>query len=162
MDWNELMECYRGQGSYLLCQLPLIEKYDTEPMARQMLARIVGYETSDEQFRTPTRTLKVLANPAGLTLARLRDMGVSLQPIAADASLDANSTVLIDATTLPPVATAPAGWKTALEQGATVVVHGATPQQEPLLEALAGKPVRLTVQPYAQWEGRACATALPG
>ena len=33
-------------------------------------------------------------------------------------------------------------------------MHGATPQQEPLLEALAGKPVRLTVQPYAMGRPR--------
>ena len=33
MDWSQLMECWRGQGSYLLCQLPLVEKYDVEPMA---------------------------------------------------------------------------------------------------------------------------------
>ena len=30
------------------------------------------------------------------------------------------------------------------------------PAQKPLLEALAGKPVEMTVQPYAMWEGRGC------
>ena len=156
MDWNELLECYRGQGSYLLCQLPLIEKYDVEPMAREMLARIVAYEAGEPQFLTPAKTLKVLADPGGSTTSKLKDMDVSFQPITADAKLDAESVVLVDAAALAADFKAPAGWKDALEQGAVVLVHGASPAQKPLLEALAGKTVDITVQPYAMWEGRGC------
>ncbi len=156
MDWNQLLECYRGQGSYLLCQLPLIEKYDAEPMAREMLARIIGYEAGAEQFRTPTKTLKVVGDPGGSTTSRLKDLEVSFQPITADARLDGESAVLVDAATLPADFSAPAGWKTAMEEGAVILVHGASPAQKPLLEALAGKPVEMTVQPYAMWEGRGC------
>ena len=154
MDWNQLLECYRGQGSYLLCQLSLVEKYDTEPMTREMLARIISYETGGSQFLTPSKTLKVVGDPGGSTTSKLKDMEVSFQPIKAEAKLDGESVVLLDAAALPADFAAPAGWKQAMEQGAVVMVHGASPAQKPLLEALAGKTVEMTVQPYAMWEGR--------
>ncbi len=154
MDWNQLLECYRGQGSYLLCQLPLIEKYDVEPMTRELLARIVAYETAEPQFVMPNKTLKVVGDPAGSTTAKLKDLDVSFQPAKADAALDAESVLLLDAAALPADFAAPASWKQAMEQGAVVLVHGASPAQKPLLEALAGKTVDITVQPYAMWEGR--------
>jgi hypothetical protein len=154
MDWNQLLECYRGRGSYLLCQLPLIEKYDTEPMTREMLARIIAYEAGESQFLTPTKTLSVVGDPAGTTTAKLKDMDVTFQPMTADAKLAPESVVMVDAATLPADFAAPDGWKQAMEQGATVLVHGASPAQKPLLEALAGKTVEITVQPYAMWEGR--------
>ena len=52
LEWVELMEMYRGKGLYLLCQLPLIEKYGTEPMAREMLSRMLRYTGGKESFRT--------------------------------------------------------------------------------------------------------------
>ena len=154
MDWNQLLECYRGRGSYLLCQLPLIGKYDSEPMAREMLARIIAYEAGGTQFLKPVKTMKVVADPAGLTTSKLKDLGVSFQPVAASARLDRQSVALVDAATLPADFTAPAGWKQALEEGAVIVLHGVAPAQKPLIESLAGKPVEMTAQPYAMWEGR--------
>jgi hypothetical protein len=156
MDWNQLMECYRGQGSYLLCQLPLIEKYDAEPMAREMLARIIAYEDAGTPFRTPGKTLAVAGDSAGPAVTRLRDMGVQLQMVDANSRLGEDSVLLADAATLSKDFAAPQAWKDALAQGATIVVHGATPDQKPLLEALAGKTIQMTVQPYAMWEGRGC------
>ena len=156
MDWNQLLECCRGRGSYLLCQLPLVEKYDVEPMARELLARIIAYEAIGAQFLTPAKSLKLVADPAALTTAKLKDMEVAFQPTAADAKLDRESVVLVDAAALPADFSAPAGWKKAMEQGAVILLHGATPAQKPLLEALAGKPVEITAQPYAMWEGRGC------
>ena len=154
MDWNELLECYRGQGSYLLCQLPLIEKYDAEPMAREMLSRIVAYESAGAPFESPLKKLAVAGDSAGLAIGRLRDMGVQLQMIEANTRLGEDSVLLVDVATLPKGFAAPQAWKEALAQGATIMVHGATPEQKPLLEALAGKTVQMTVQPYAMWEGR--------
>jgi uncharacterized protein YecT (DUF1311 family) len=154
MDWNQLLECYRGQGSYLLCQLPLVSKYDAEPMAREMLSRIVTYEANDPAFRSPTRTLTVAGDPTGAVAGRLRDMNVKFQVAKAGDPVNADSLLLVDATTLPKDFAVPQAWKDALSQGATVLVHGATPAQKTLLESLAGKTVQMTVQPYAMWEGR--------
>ena len=156
MDWNQLLECYRGQGSYLLCQLPLVAKYDTEPMAREMLARIVAYETNEPAFRSPTGTLTVAGDPAGAVVGRLRDMGVKFQMAKPGDPLVAQNTLLLDAATLSKDFAVPQAWKDALAQGATILVHGAAVAQKPLLESLAGKTVQMTVQPYAMWEGRGC------
>jgi hypothetical protein len=151
------MECYRGQGSYLLCQLPVVAKYDAEPMARELLVRIIAYEANDTAFRSPTGTLAVAGAPDGAVASRLRDMNVKFQIVKPSDPMGAQGVLLVDAATLPKdfeLKAAPQAWKEALAQGATILVHGATPAQKPLLESLAGKTVQMTVQPYAMWEGR--------
>ena len=153
-EWVQLMECYRGQGSYLLCQLPLAEKYDVEPMARKMLSRLISYAAGASSFRKPTRTLQLVGDPAAATAAKLRDMGVAFRTLEPGSPLDAESVALVDAASLPASFTAPAAWKTALAAGATILVHGASPAQQPLLAALADRPLEMTVEPYAMWEGR--------
>ncbi len=156
MDWNQMLECYRGQGSYLLCQLPLVTKYDSEPMAREMLARVMTYEANEAAFRSPGKTMLLAGDAGGAVAGRLRDMGVKFQVAKGGEVLDAQSVVLADMATLPKDFAPPQAWKDALAQGATVVVHEATPSQKPLLESLAGRTVELTVEPYAMWEGRGC------
>jgi Tfp pilus assembly protein PilF len=153
-EWVQLLECYRGQGLYLLCQLPLAEKFDQEPMARKLLARLMLYAASQPAFRQPTRTLELVGDPAGAVAAKLRDMGVAFRTIEPGATLDAHSIVLVDAASLPAGFTPPPAWTKALAAGATILVHGAAPGQQSLLAVLAGHPVKLTVQPYATWEGR--------
>jgi len=154
MDWNQLLECYRGQGSYLLCQLPLVKKYDTAPVARELLARIVSYEANAPTFRSPAKTLAIAGESGSALVGRLRDLSVDFQLAKADTPLTAESVLLVDAATLPQDFAVPQNWKDAFAQGATVVVHGATPAQQPMLESLSGKAVTMTVHPYAMWEGR--------
>jgi len=74
--------------------------------------------------------------------------------VQTDAAIDKNTVLLLDAATLPSGFAVPPGWKAALDDGATIIVHGASPEQKPLLANLAGKPVEMTVHPYAMWEGR--------
>ena len=115
MDWNQLLECGRGRGSYLLCQLPLVEKYDV-PADHAGTAESSPTRPSGAQFLTPAKSLKLVADPAALTTAKLKDMEVAFQPTAADAKLDRESVVLVDAAALPADFSAPAGWKKAMEQ----------------------------------------------
>lgn len=153
-EWVQLMECYRGQGSYLLCQLPLAEKYDVEPMARELLARLIAYAAGASSFRQPTQTLRFVGDPVAAVASKLRDMGVAFRTVEIGSPLEAEAVMLVDVTSLPAAFTAPAAWKTALADGATIAVHGASPAQQPLLAALADRPVAIHVQPYAMWEGR--------
>ncbi|MCY3018172.1 MAG: hypothetical protein NTW87_03955 [Planctomycetota bacterium] len=154
MEWNQILECYRGQGSYLLCQLPLIEKFNTEPMARELLSRLVAYEGSGTLFHSPAKTLKVVSDPGSRTVTRLRDLGILFQTVQTAAAMDENTVLLLDAATLPSDFAVPPTWKTALGNGATIIIHSASPEQKPLLANLAGGPVEMTVHPYAMWEGR--------
>ena len=42
LEWVQVMEMYRGKGSYLLCQLPLVANYDQEPLAHQAPLRALN------------------------------------------------------------------------------------------------------------------------
>jgi hypothetical protein len=147
-----MMECYRGRGSYLLCQLPLAGKYDVEPMARELLAVTLNYLTAGEAFRTPGRELQLVVNPPSAATERLRDLGVACRVVQSETALAAGDVRLIDASGFTNALPLPAAG--VLEAGATLIVHGARPEHQAALSALAGRPVRLTVQPYATWEGR--------
>ena len=81
---------------------------------------------------------------------------MAIQSVEPAAPLDGSATMLVDAATLPAGFAAPAEWKAALEQGATIIVHGASPEQKPLLANLAGRPVEIKIHPYSMWEGRGC------
>jgi hypothetical protein len=155
MEWVQMMMCYRGKGSYLLCQLPLISKFDQDPMAREILAGIILNCAGDGGWpaTTPDKTLKALAAPGSLVQKRLEEVGVKTQTVLDAAPLAAGDVGLIDATHKDAAATA-GKWKDSLAKGATVVVTGATPADAAWLSDLAGKSVRLTVQPYHMWEGR--------
>ena len=53
LEWTQMFEAFRGKGSYLVCQLPLIDSYDKEPMARELLARTLSYIAGREAFCQP-------------------------------------------------------------------------------------------------------------
>jgi hypothetical protein len=154
LEWVQMLECYRGRGLYLLTQLTVVGKDNTEPMARELAARLVRYIGGGESFRQPVRPLQVVAQPGSAALEKLKAIEADCRVLQPGADWLADAPVLVDAGGLPEGFTPPAAWRKALEQGATVVLHGPTPAHTNLLSALAGKPVTLTVQPYGMWEGR--------
>lgn len=153
MEWVQLMECYRGKGSYLLCQLPLIAAAEHEPMAREILSRLIHYATSEKSPLTPAKTMKVLTAIGSPVDKRLRDIGVAIETIADAKPLLADDVGMIDATH-PDAALAAAKWKDALSAGATVIVSGAVPADAAWLSSLAGQQAQIIVQPYRMWDGR--------
>lgn len=153
LEWVQMMELYRGEGFYLLCQLPLASRYAEEPMARQLLARTLRHVAAGQAFRTPSRRLKAIVLPDSAIGKRLRDLNVACDLAASDAQLEAGSVVLVDARVSATEAQR-AAWKKTLEQGATFVVCGARPTDAEWLSSLSGCPVRITVPPYRMWEGR--------
>jgi hypothetical protein len=155
LEWVQMMECYRGRGLYLLTQLPLAGKYDAEPMARELLARLVAYVAGGKPFRAPQSKLQVVARALSPAFSRLRDLGVSCEAVRADAPLAESSVLMIDAADLKLPFDPPASLKAGLAAGATVIVHGVGPEHAAMLSALAGRAVSLTVQPFGMWEGRA-------
>jgi hypothetical protein len=155
LEWAEMMECYSGRGLYLLNQLPLAGKYHVEPMARELLHRLIQYAAGEKAFRAPDKKLLVSAGPASLLVAKLGEAGVAWVPVGQNASLTDQSILLIDAAELPPDFQPPAAWRTALAAGAALIVHGARPEHDAFLTALASTPVALVAQPFGMWEGRA-------
>jgi hypothetical protein len=153
LEWVQLMEMYRGKGLYLLCQLALVEKYDQEPMARELLARVLRYAGGKEAFRSPVKRLRLIAPTNGDIERRFKDVGVAYELVSPDANLDLNSPTLVEATAVPDD-TRRAAWKASLANGATLVVAGARPQDASWLSDLAGTAVNITVPRYRMWEGR--------
>ncbi|MCY2995330.1 MAG: hypothetical protein NTY19_46825 [Planctomycetota bacterium] len=153
LEWVQLLECYRGQGLYLLCQLPLVEAIDQEPMARDLLVRLLDYAASEQAFCRPGKNLKAVVAPGSLVEKRLSEAGIALEVVADVAPLKPGDVALIDAAH-KDAATAGARCKPSLAQGATLVVVGASPSAAAWLSELAGTPVTITAQPYRMWAGR--------
>lgn len=153
MEWMQMFECYRGKGLYLLCQLPLVSAQNDEPMAREVMARLMSYAINGPGYRQPDKQMKVLTAPGSLLDKKLEELGVSFAPVAEIKPLAAGEVAMIDATHAQ-AAKAAAVWGPGIAKGADVVVVNATPESAPWLTALAGKPVKVTVQPYRDFEGR--------
>ena len=121
-----MIEIFRGQGSYLLCQLPLASRFAVEPMARELLARIVAYSCSDAQYACPVKTLSAITDPASETAAILDKLKVKHRLTATDATLDANAPVLLDADTARSAKPEQrARWANMLSSGARLLIVNA-------------------------------------
>jgi Tfp pilus assembly protein PilF len=154
LEYVQVMEVYRGKGSYLLCQLPLVANYDQEPMAREMLARSLAYVGGAEAFLSPTKKLRLIGSKDGLVSKKMKELGVDFELVASDADLDADRPTFVETGSIPPAAQQ-AAWKSSLAKGATLVVLGARPDDASWLSELAGAPVHVTIPRYRMWEGRA-------
>lgn len=154
MEWVQMMECYHGKGAYLLCQLPVAGKYEREPMARELLSRLIGYAAGPATYRAPVEQLQIVGSPDSRVSAKLQDMNVNSTFVEADKISGKSRIWLVEMAALPDDFKAPPVWKTALAEGGTAILHGVTPKQAGLASELAGRNVRIVAQPYGMWEGR--------
>ncbi len=157
MESAHLMELYRGRGLYLLCQLPVASRYDREPMAREMLVRLVRYGAGAEAFRQPTNTLMVVAADNSPVAKRLEEMGarIGVQCSVFSNQCSESGAVLIDSAAGRSLSAQDlVVLAEVLRAGSTVVVAGATPADTNWLGELAGRSVTVTVPPYRMWDGR--------
>jgi hypothetical protein len=153
LEWVQLMELYQGSGMYLLCQLPVAGKCDEEPMARELLARLVSYAGGRNAFRAPQQRLRLVAARNSAVERRLKDVGASYDTVAPDAAMDGTAPIMVESGAIPAAAQV-AAWKKGLANGATVVIVGSRPEDAGWLSELAGASVKLTVPRYVMWEGR--------
>ena len=155
LEYVELMEMYRDKGLYLLCQLSLVEKYGTEPMARELLARVLRYSGGKDAFRSPVKRLRLMAARNSVLERKMKDTGIAYDLVSPDSGLDVNSPTMVEGGTTPAPANL-ASWKSYLSDGATLLVTNATAQDAKWLSDLAGAAVNITVPRYRMWEGRGC------
>ncbi len=150
LAWTPLWEMYLGKGSILVTQLPLIETIQTEPMAAQMLARLLDYLGKDV-YRHPQSSLAVCANVSEPVLNRLKDLRADFRivdrPSAADpvTLLEMNQPDVKDADAL----------RKYVQDGGVLVLHRARPEHQAFLANLTGKKVSVEIQPYRCWVDRA-------
>ncbi len=134
-----LVEARRGAGLYLFCQLPVMERINVEPMAAELLNRMIAYAAAYKGTASPVAVLGADAtyrqtlDGLGLTYAT---------PADAAAAVEAKPSVLV-AHGAAPIAAA-ADW---VRQGGTLLLD--RPSSDAL--AAAGKlcGVSLHMSPYA-------------
>ena len=155
LEWAQLMEVFHGKGNYLLCQLPVIGSYDKDPMARELLARLVNYIGAEAAFLQPARRLTVATQMNSLIADKLRDWGVAFDLAKPEQDLMSPQRVtMIEGRDLPKYADKAAQFKAALNGGAVLILHDVWPAENALVNDLAGQDVRMTVQPLKIWDGR--------
>ncbi len=155
LEYVQLMEQYRGQGVYLLCQLPLIEKYNQEPMTREILARLLRYAAKGATFVTPTQTLQAVIAKGGDMQKRMDSVGVKYVAANLDAPLNPGAPILAEAGLLREATDQQKeALVRALADGCALVISCPAPEDAAWLSKLAGTPITLTVPPYLKWQGR--------
>ena len=143
--WTPLMEVYLGKGSILATQLPLTSRWKTEPMAAEMLVRMLAY-LDQPVYRSPQAGL-LIARGSEDVKNRLGEIRANLREKAEPGVVmlwDLASTTQLDQMAI--------GYY--LARGSTVILHRARPRDASWLSRLVGKPVKITVQPYQSWEDR--------
>ena len=130
-----------GGGSYLLCQMMLTDKALTAPPARIMLQNILNYMAAPATYREQGKTA-LFAGPAAPLRKMLDDARVIYED-SPSAGLKQYKTIIVDAVTGLDPAKAEA-LKTYASLGGTVMIHRATPAQQPLLESMLGIHLRFS------------------
>jgi hypothetical protein len=128
-----LLELYDGEGSFVLCQMPIVRKARSAPQALRLLENLLAYLAAPAPFRTAGKTF-VLAKEG----SRLRGMLNDARLVTTDQRATA-STVIVDAASLAaPDAVA---LRAFAQEGGTVFVHRGTPETKSVAE-LVGAALR--------------------
>jgi len=134
-----LIEEYDGQGSYILCQMPFLDKATTAPAAARLLQNLLNYLAAPRAYRTPGATALLAAESCtlrnGLDMSRLvyDDLSGKLDQLTPDAY----PLAIVDASSALNDQVAPV-LRAYAEAGGHVMIHGAAPDKGPILEALLG------------------------
>jgi hypothetical protein len=155
MNWAQMMEIFRGEGSYILCQLPVASRHAIEPMAAELLARIVKYACGQEAYACPTRTLCAISAPGGETAGTLDRLQIRHRIAGVESDCGADAPTLIDADFVRSASPErQTKWAAQLRSGARVLIVNAEPRDADWISRLAGAPVTIAVPPYEMWDGR--------
>ena len=138
-----LVEVPQGRGTWLVCQLRVVAKMDTEPMAQVLLDRMVAYL---DGYRPPQGATVCMGPPAlGRELTRL---GVDWSPLADWSALNHPAVRLLVVQTDADLADAArARLRAFVQSGGQVVWH--RPKPDAFNRAARAMGVAVTLQQYA-------------
>jgi hypothetical protein len=127
-----LIESYTGHGRIILCRLPVVSRFHTEPAARMLLENLLSYALSEIPlfsaatiWSPPTNGITVLTLKSGIeTSAQVISKGVMIVTADSDAAAyaQANEPSLAEKI------------RAHLESGGKCVFIGASPDSIPFLE----------------------------
>ena len=155
-SWAEMLEFYIGKGSMVATQLSLTEDFDSEPMAAELLKRLIAY-MGQPVFRAEgvnagtNSRLAVMNGASEGVLKRLGEVRTNYATVAGATSDSAVTLIDLSDGTVPTDA---AAWRAYVQQGGTLLVHRAAPKHQAWLESLTGGKVSIEVQPYQAWVDR--------
>ncbi|MGQ9730452.1 MAG: carbohydrate-binding domain-containing protein [Candidatus Zipacnadales bacterium] len=125
MERAVLLEMPIAKGSYVFCQLPLVAKHDVEPIARQMLHRLIAYGAAAQPEE---RHCAMVIDKSGSLVKALTACGVRILPEGLRQLSVENVSALIMDASIPLVEEAVSAWRSYVEEGGTVWLHN--PSQE--------------------------------
>jgi len=142
-----LLELPRGRGAYLLCQLKVVSKLGTEPVAGRVLQNLLDYSAGE---RPGAMRTVVVATPE--VRDRLRSMGLRESPPGPP-----GRELIVVSDPATDVAALRDRMRETLEAGGNVLLHRLTPEQYAALGDLADPRLRLTPHdgPALRAEGEA-------
>ena len=155
MEQANLLELYRGEGSYVLCQIPAAGRYDAEPMARQLLARLVRYMGGASAFANPVGKIAVIPADNSVFLTRLTDMDVKHEVVKPGTAWDGNLPLMLEASAARKATPEQrADWTAKLNAGGRIILVNAAPEDQEWITQMAGSKTLINAPPYRMWEGR--------
>ena len=126
-----MMEVYDGKGSYLLCQMLVVEKAATAPQAGRMLGNLLEYLAGPECFRTAGRTALV-AGPQSPLRTALADNNLDFTDVngkPGDLTAQKFETAVVEVACLDDALAATL--RQFAESGGHVLLHLGTPTSSP-------------------------------
>jgi len=127
LDASALVELYEGSGLVILSQLAIVEKFDTEPMARAMLDRLLARA---QTYRDGFSSCAVVTDRATFREC-VDDLDVEADelngPLAA-AELDGYGTIMASGA-VDAVVGAGAVLRSFVQKGGRLVLHGYAPRE---------------------------------
>jgi hypothetical protein len=143
MTQSPMVEVYDGKGSYVLCQMLVIEKAATSPPAGLLLQNMLDYLAASACFRSPGQTA-ILAgadSPLRKSLTDSRLVSVDLTGKIAELKPERYDVAIVDVATALDESAVPA-LQAFASGGGQVLLHRGTPQKQALLEKLLGVHLR--------------------
>ena len=143
MTQAPLAEVYDGGGSYVLCQMLVLEKATSSPPAAHMLQNMLDYLAAPACFRKPGRTAVIagLDSPLRKYLTASRLVSTDLTGKLDELRAQKYDVAIVDVATALDDAALPA-LRNFAETGGQVFLHRGTPQKQELLQKLMGVRLR--------------------
>jgi len=153
LEWTPLLEVFHGQGSYVLCQMLVISKAGTDPMADKLLGNLLAY--ADGPLFRPVRQVGLVAEDSAPLAQLMARLGARLQRLAPaePGDLAPFDALLVDAAAPLSPADARRVFEVA-SRGGRVLLHGLTPKTTPLWSAALGHSLALR-EVHDYYRGRA-------
>jgi len=162
MEQASLMELYRVEGEYVLCQIPVAGLYESEPMARELLARLIRYTSGDKAFARPVGKIAVIPAENSAFLARLTDMDVNCEILGPETVWDGQRPLMLEASAARKATQEQrAEWTARLNAGGKIIVVNAAPDDQEWLSQMAGSKAQIDVPPHRSWDGRGYRRGFP-